>query len=179
MNLDEACKDIRLVVLDVDGVLTDGSIIISDDGSEAKRFNVRDGAGIKYLQRAGLRVAFLSGRDTEAVARRAVQLGVEDCLQGFTEKIPPFEELLKKHGLEGKNVCFMGDDLMDIPVMRLSAFPATVADAVPEVKTAALYVTKAEGGRGAVREIAELILRSQGKWDSIISRYGLTSESES
>ncbi|TET33058.1 MAG: HAD-IIIA family hydrolase [Planctomycetota bacterium] len=175
MNIDDACKDVKLVLLDVDGVLTDGSIIVSDDGREMKRFNARDGSGIKYLQRAGLRVAFLSGRKTEAVDRRAVQLGVEDCLQGFTEKIPPYESLLEKRGLEDKHVCFLGDDLMDIPVMRRAAFPVAVADAAPEVKAEAVYVTEAEGGRGAVREVAELILRYQGKWDAIISRYGLTS----
>ncbi|MHC4663653.1 MAG: KdsC family phosphatase [Planctomycetota bacterium] len=175
MNIDNAIREIKLVILDVDGVLTDGGIYVNDDGTESKRFNARDGAGIKYLQRGEISVAFLSGRKAKAVANRAKELGVSDCLQGIKVKMPEYERLIKKHGLSDRNICYVGDDLMDIPVMRRVGFPVAVANADPEVWAVALHVTKLGGGHGAVREVAEFILKKQEKWNGIIARYGLSS----
>ncbi len=162
---------IKMVVLDVDGVLTDGSIVINADGTESKSFNVYDGSGIKYLMRAGLEVALLSGRSSPPVQHRAKALGIEEVHQGAKEKLPAFERILENRGFKPEQVCYVGDGLPDIPVMRKAGFAATVASARPEVLEAADYVTSARGGAGAVRELAELLLRTQGKWDDIMSRY--------
>jgi len=163
--------NIKLVIFDVDGVLTDGSIVINSVGIESKNFNVQDGTGIKYLLRAGIRVAFITGRQSPVVTLRARELGVEDVCQGAKEKLEPYAKLLEKHGLLDAEVCYVGDDLPDVPVMRKAGFPVAVADARPEVKSEAAYVTHAPGGKGAAREVAEKILKEQGKWQGIVSRY--------
>lgn len=162
---------VKMVVFDVDGVLTDGKIIIDSAGIETKTFNVQDGTGIKYLLRSGIKVAFITGRQSVAVALRARELGVEDVYQGAKEKLGPYTELIRKHGLHDDEVCYVGDDLPDIPVMRRVGVPVAVANCRPEVKNEAAYVTRAEGGSGAAREVAEKILKDQGKWDTILSRY--------
>jgi len=153
---------IKMVIFDVDGVLTDGSIMLDSVGVELKRFHVQDGTGIKYLMRAGIRVAFLTGRQSAAVGFRARELGVEDVCQGA---------LVERHGLADDEVCYVGDDLPDIPVMRRVGLPVAVANARPEVIEAAKLVTQAAGGHGAAREVAEKILKDRGLWDSIIARY--------
>ena len=162
---------IKLVIFDVDGVLTDGSIILDSAGNEQKNFNVQDGTGIKYLQRAGIKVAFLTGRQSPVVAFRAHELGVDDVCQGAKDKLAPYAKLLDKHGLHDAEVCYVGDDLPDVPVMRRVGLPVAVADARPEVIELAQYTTRAAGGRGAAREVAEKILKDQGLWESIIARY--------
>lgn len=166
-------KDIRLLVLDVDGVLTDGGITVNADGSQSVTFYVRDGAGIKHLQHSGIAVAIISGRDIPAVSCRARELGIEDVLQGNLAKSLPFDRLLMKHRLRDSQVAVMGDDLADLPLFRRAGWSAAPSDATAEARSVASFVTKAAGGRGAVREAAEKILRAQGKWRSIQETWGL------
>jgi len=162
---------VRAVILDVDGVLTDGRILLRDDGTETKCFHVWDGTGIRYLLRSGIQVAFLTGRESEAVTCRARELGVSQVRQGAKNKLPAYESLLAALSLRDEAVCYIGDDLPDIPVMRRVAFSVAVATAREEVRALADYVTHAPGGQGAVREVAERILKAQGKWAAILSRY--------
>ncbi|KPJ62879.1 MAG: 3-deoxy-D-manno-octulosonate 8-phosphate phosphatase [Planctomycetes bacterium DG_23] len=164
-------KRVRLLILDVDGVLTDGRIILDDRGRETKFFNARDGSGIKYLLRSGLQCAFISGRKSAAVLARAGELGVEQCYQDAKDKIIPYEKILQKFGFKDEEVAFMADDLTDLPLLRRVGLPVAVADAAQEVKEASIYITKRTGGRGAVRELIELILKAQGKWEEILLRY--------
>lgn len=163
--------EIKLLVLDVDGVLTDGSLIVNADGSESKTFNVLDGNGIKLWKRAGLKVAFLSGRTSEPTGHRARRLEVDYCLQDCHDKLPALEKLLQEVKLPPQAVAYIGDDLPDIPPMRYAGFAVAVADAVDEVKQHADYITTRSGGGGAVREVIEYILKSSGKWDKLMERY--------
>jgi len=162
---------IRALVCDVDGVLTDGSIMLAEDGTEIKRFNSHDGAGIALLVRRGFQVAFITGRQSGAVARRAAELGVQHVEQGAGEKLPAYERILAATGLSDEQVCYIGDDLPDVPVMRRAGYAVAVADARPEVKAAAHCVTAARGGRGAVREVIDGILKAHGLWDDILRRH--------
>ena len=166
-----ALRAVKMLVTDVDGVLTDGSIVIHADGSESKVFNVRDGSGIKMLERSGIKTVILSARECVAVEHRARGLRMTGCVTGALEKLPHFRKLVREAGLAESEVCYVGDDLPDLPPMRTAGFPVAVADAVDEVKAAAAYVTKARGGKGAVREVAEMILRAQDTWDQVMSRY--------
>lgn len=164
-------ENIELLVLDVDGVLTDGSIIINADGSESKSFSLLDGHGIRMWRRAGLKVAFLSGRETEATKYRAEQLKVDYCLQGCHFKLPALKKLLEEVGLSSEKVACIGDDLLDLPVIKHVGFGAAVANAVDEVKNIADFVTERSGGCGAVREVIEYILKNTGKWQKLMERY--------
>lgn len=164
-------NDIKLLVLDVDGVMTDGSITINADGSESKSFNTLDGHGIKMWQRAGLRVAILSGRTSEPTQRRAEQLQIEYVFQECYDKLPVFKKLLEELSLEPQETAFIGDDVTDLPVLRYAGFAATVANAVDEVKQIADYVTTIPGGKGAVREVIEHILKASGKWQELMKKY--------
>jgi 3-deoxy-D-manno-octulosonate 8-phosphate phosphatase (KDO 8-P phosphatase) len=164
-------EKIRAVICDVDGVLTDGGIYLGGDGAELKRFHVADGTGIKYLLRSGIQVAFLTGRESDVVTRRAQELGVEHVRQGAKQKLPAYESLAAELGLEDEEICYIGDDLPDIPVMRRVGHSVAVADAREEVRAIADYVTHAAGGQGAVREVAERVLKRQKKWAAILSRY--------
>lgn len=164
-------RRIESVVFDCDGVLTNGSINIAADGGEVKSFNVHDGSGIKYLQRAGLKTAILSGRRAEAVTRRAKELKISCVFQGRKDKLKALSELCRRMKVGPEAVCYVGDDLPDLPVMRAVGFAVAVADARPEVRKAAHYVTRAAGGAGAAREVAEMILQSQAKWGDILARY--------
>ena len=163
--------NIQLLVLDVDGVLTDGGLIINADGSESKCFNTLDGHGIRMWKRAGLKVAFLSGRDSEPTKHRARQLEIDYCLQDCHNKLPALEKLVEQTGISVKEVAYIGDDLPDLPAMRAAGFSAAVADAVDEVKATADYVTVHKGGCGAVREVIEYILKDTGKWQQVTKRY--------
>jgi 3-deoxy-D-manno-octulosonate 8-phosphate phosphatase (KDO 8-P phosphatase) len=164
-------EKIKLFIVDVDGVLTNGTVLISATGEEFKAFNLRDGHGLKLLQRSGIAIVLLSGRHSEATWRRATELGIEDVYQGVTNKLPLYEKLLSEKGLTDDEVACMGDDLMDLPLLRRAGFAATVADGIEEAKEIAHYVTTRKGGEGAVREVIELILRSQGKWDEVTALY--------
>lgn len=163
--------DIHLLVVDVDGVLTDGTVMINDDGSEGKFFNLLDGHGIRMWQRVGLKVAFLSGRFSEATKCRAEQLGIDYCVQDCFEKLPALKKLLEQLGLSAKRTAYIGDDLLDLPVIRYVGFGAAVANAVDEVKEEANYVTRRRGGEGAVREVIEYILKKSGRWQELVKRY--------
>ena len=162
---------IRLLVTDVDGVLTDGGIIIHSDGTESKRFHVMDGHRIKMWQRAGLEAAIISGRRTETTVLRAEQLGIERVLQGCKEKLPAFESLLAATGFSPDEVVCIGDDLMDIPLVKRAGFGVAVANAADELKHAADYTASRNGGDGAVAEVIEVILKNSGKWDTLMERY--------
>jgi 3-deoxy-D-manno-octulosonate 8-phosphate phosphatase (KDO 8-P phosphatase) len=169
--LAERIRAVKLVIFDVDGVLTDGRIVLNDDGVESKFFDVRDGSGIKWLVRVGLDVAFLTGRQSHVVEVRAAELGVTRIHQGAKVKIDIYERLLNEAGLQDEAVAYAGDDLIDLPVMRRVGLALAPADARPEVKAAAHYVCREGGGRGAVREIVELILKGQGFWEQVTAPY--------
>ena len=171
MTLAERCSHIDLLLLDVDGVLTGGEIIYSDDGREWKQFHVRDGSALKFWHLAGKRAAILSGRTSQIVEVRAKEVGIALVMQGAGDKLAAFRELLERTGVHPQRVCYIGDDLPDLPVLGHCGLAIAVADACPEVMAAAHYVTRAAGGRGAVREAVELILRSQGHWAGIVERY--------
>jgi 3-deoxy-D-manno-octulosonate 8-phosphate phosphatase (KDO 8-P phosphatase) len=170
-DLKERAKRLKLLLLDVDGVLTDGRLYYTERGEELKVFHVRDGLGIKLLQRCGIEVGVLSGRENMALINRLEELGIRHFHLGRHEKLPVFEELLKKLSLEPEEVAFVGDDLVDIPLLKRVGFPVAVFDAPLEVKKHALYITSLKGGEGAVREVAELILRLRGQWEDIIKLY--------
>jgi len=162
---------VRLIVSDVDGVLTDGRITFDDQGGETKSFHVRDGSGVKYALRAGVGFAVITGRRSPIVDRRMAELGVEDVTQGARDKSPAFEELLARKGLRADETAYVGDDLVDLPILRRVAFAVAVPDAVAEVREAAHYVTACAGGRGAIREVVEIVLRARGRWEDIVARY--------
>jgi 3-deoxy-D-manno-octulosonate 8-phosphate phosphatase (KDO 8-P phosphatase) len=171
MTLAERCAPIELLLLDVDGVLTDGGIIYTDEGEEIKQFHVRDGSALKFWQLAGKRAASLTGRTSRVVDVRAREIGIAPVIQGAADKLAAFQDLLRQLALAPQQVCFIGDDLPDLPVLRCCGLAIAVADACAEVRTEAHYVTRAPGGRGAVREGIELVLRAQGRWQAIVERY--------
>ena len=156
---------IQLLILDVDGVLTGGEIILGSQGIELKAFNTRDGMAIAMARQAGLRVAIITGRVSEAVAVRASELGVKDLFQGRMDKMEAYESLLKRYQLTDQQVAFVGDDLLDLPIMKRAGLKVAVANASGELKAMADYVTLASGGQGAVREVVELLLgwKDRGK----------------
>lgn len=171
--MEERLKKIKLLILDVDGVMTDGRIIFDSNGVESKFFNVKDGHGIKMLQRTGVEVGIISGRESQVVANRAVELGITQVFQKSLDKLVPFRQMLETTGLTEEEVAFMGDDVIDIPILRRVGFAAIPADAVDEVAPFAHFVAKNRGGWGAVREVCDLILRGQGNWESTTARYYL------
>lgn len=161
----QLARAVRLAVFDVDGIMTDGRLYYSERGEELKVFDVRDGHGLKMLQESGVRLALITSRSSRAVALRAQNLGIERVYQGVANKLTTFQELLAELRLEPDAVSFMGDDFVDLPVMRCCGLACTVPEAPQEVRDVAHYVTRAGGGRGAVREACELILRAQGNLD--------------
>jgi YrbI family 3-deoxy-D-manno-octulosonate 8-phosphate phosphatase len=162
---------IALLLLDVDGVLTDGRLSYTDDGNEAKAFHVRDGSGIKLWQGSGKRVAIISGRNAMSVTRRAAELGIDIVKQGRHPKDDAYREVLAEAGVTPQQVCCVGDDLPDLPLMLASGLSIAVGDAAPEVKAIANHVVKVHGGHGAVREAIEWLMREQGTWDAAIQQY--------
>jgi 3-deoxy-D-manno-octulosonate 8-phosphate phosphatase (KDO 8-P phosphatase) len=170
-NLKEKLKNIKMLILDVDGVMTDGRVIIDDSGHEIKQFDVRDGHGIKLIQRYGIAVVLLTGRKSEVVKHRASDLGIKEVYQKVFNKKEVFAKILQKNKLDPVQAAFIGDDIIDIPVLRAAGFSAAVADAMDVVKKSVDYVTKNKGGRGAVREVCEMLLQAQGKWPKIAAKY--------
>jgi len=162
---------VKFLVLDVDGVLTDGRLFYHDDGTESKAFDVRDGHGIKMLWQAGIETAIISGRSCPLVDKRAADLGIKEVVQGVRDKVPSLEKLLSDKGLKPEQMAFVGDDVVDLPVMNRVGFAVAVADASEHLFDMAHYVTLAPGGRGAVREVAELILGVQGLWSKVAAAY--------
>ncbi|MCK4536589.1 MAG: HAD-IIIA family hydrolase [Desulfuromonadales bacterium] len=167
----EGLAHIRLLLLDVDGVMTDGRIIYDDQGRELKAFDVKDGHGLKLVQRAGIKVGIITGRQSEVVAKRAAELGIGLVYQGAKDKLVPFREILSKLQLTARETAYVGDDLVDLPILFQVGFSATVADAVDDVKSEVDLVTRRPGGRGAVREVCDYLLRESGRWDEVTQRY--------
>jgi len=174
-DAEQRASRIELVLMDVDGVMTDGQILIIPDvhgaPHEYKFFNTHDGVGLTFARRVGLRLGVLTGRVSESVSARAKELGMEIVEQGSWNKLETYEKIRTQAGLEDARICYMGDDLQDLPVLRHVGFAVGVANAEEEVKKACHLVTRREGGRGAIREALEFIIRAQGKWDQIKARY--------
>jgi 3-deoxy-D-manno-octulosonate 8-phosphate phosphatase (KDO 8-P phosphatase) len=163
-------KAVRLFLCDVDGVLTDGAIYMGD-GVETKRFNIRDGLGLKFLQRHGIKVGWVSRRPSSATQQRADDLKIDFLVQHSGGKIEGVEGILRQTGMKWTDVCYVGDDVVDIGVLEKAGLGVAVGDGVAEAKAAADYVTKALGGNGAIREIVEMILKAQQKWKPVVSEY--------
>jgi 3-deoxy-D-manno-octulosonate 8-phosphate phosphatase (KDO 8-P phosphatase) len=171
MNLEQQCQQIELVLSDVDGVLTDGRVVLDNQGIETKRFHIRDGMGIALWQKAGYRFGMVSLRSSQVVKIRAAELGVQIVRQGAGNKLAAAREILQQLGLELKQLCYVGDDLPDLSVVRAAGLGVAVGDAAAELRQAADYVTTASGGAGAVRETIEMILKTQRRWDDVIQAY--------
>lgn len=172
-DLDRRLAGVQLLLLDCDGVLTDGGITWSDNGVELKTFNIRDGLGIRAWQRAGGRTGIITGRSSLAVERRADELGIEFVRQGVDDKLTVADAVIRECGLSWEQTAFMGDDLPDLPVISRCGVGAAVADACPELLAAAAVVTTLSGGRGAVRELVERMLRARNGWEAIVGGYTL------
>jgi 3-deoxy-D-manno-octulosonate 8-phosphate phosphatase (KDO 8-P phosphatase) len=170
-SIQRRASRIKLLLMDCDGVLTDGRLWLFEGGDEQKSFDTKDGLGLHLLHRAGLKSGIISGRTSSGVERRARQLAIEFVRQGDPDKIAAFEEVLGLAGVDENEVAFVGDDLNDIPLMQRSELAVAVADAVEETRSVAHYVTQAAGGRGAVREVIELILKAQGRWSDLVEGY--------
>jgi 3-deoxy-D-manno-octulosonate 8-phosphate phosphatase (KDO 8-P phosphatase) len=164
-------EQIRLLLLDVDGVLTDGRITYDNHGVESKSFHVRDGHGLKLLQRAGIKVGIITGRSSHVVSHRAAELGIDIVYQGAKNKLEPYEQILQDLNLTDAQVAYAGDDLVDLPILRRVGCSFTVADGVADIKPYVDYITTLPGGQGAVREICDMLLRQSGNWDSVTDRY--------
>ncbi|MBI4520678.1 MAG: HAD hydrolase family protein [Gemmatimonadetes bacterium] len=172
----ELARRIKLVILDVDGVLTDGAVHLGQTQSgevvELKRFDITDGLGVKLLMKAGIHVAIVSGRESAATALRARELGITDCYQDASaRKLPLVETLMQRKGATWSEVAYLADDLADLPVLERVGLPAAVANAVAEVRACAVWTTNRQGGHGAVREFAEGLLRARGEWDRLVKEY--------
>lgn len=170
-NLDERCQAIELILSDVDGVLTDGGIVIDNQGIETKRFHVRDGLGIKLWQKAGYRFGLVTTRSSHLVKMRVAELGIEIVRQGTDDKLATVREIMTQLQLAPSQVCYIGDDLPDLPVARAVGLAVAVADACAELRNAAHYVTALGGGCGAVRETIEMLLKAQRRWEDLIHSY--------
>lgn len=167
----EKIKAVKLAIFDVDGVLTDGRIIFDAHGTETKFFDVKDGHGIKLLMRSGIDAAIITARESKVVQLRADDLGISLVYQGMKDKKAALESISERTGLPVSAMAYMGDDIIDLPVIRRVGFSASVSDAVQEVREAVDYVAGKPGGKGAVRELAELILKVQGKWDDVMRQF--------
>jgi 3-deoxy-D-manno-octulosonate 8-phosphate phosphatase (KDO 8-P phosphatase) len=171
----DRARRIRLLALDVDGVLTDNAVFLGLVGGqrvEFKRFDIQDGLGLVLLRGSPIEVAWVSGRPSDATTLRATELRIGDVIQaGDGRKVPPMQALLDRKGVSWEEVAFVGDDLADVPVLKRAGFPIAVANAVAEVKALAAYVTTAPGGHGAVREVIETVLRARGEWEAALDRY--------
>jgi 3-deoxy-D-manno-octulosonate 8-phosphate phosphatase (KDO 8-P phosphatase) len=164
-------EKIKLVLFDVDGVLTDGTIIIDDEGVETKHFHVRDGQGITLLKSVGIEVGFITARSSNVVRLRARELGVRLVFQGIDNKAHAYTAVKRKTGLRDEEIAYVGDDAIDLPILRQSGLAVAVRDCWPGLRTRVDYVTEAAGGKGAAREVSELLLKTQGQWARLMRRY--------
>ncbi len=171
MNLKEKASKIKLLLLDVDGVLTDGRLYYTSKGEEIKVFNVRDGLGIKLAQRAGIKIGVISGRESPALLFRLRELELEEVHLGHNHKLPVLEEIKRKLSINLEEIAFLGDDYVDLPVLKRVGFPMAVPEAPEEIKRHALYITEQRGGHGAVRDAIEFLLKLRGQWEEVISIY--------
>ena len=167
----ERARRVKLLIVDIDGVMTDGRIVYSIYGDELKFFDVTDGFGISLLNRAGIKTAIITAKKSRIVKMRARDLKIAKAYQGFIDKLIPFDKLLEDFKIAAENICFIGDDLPDMPILRRVGFAVSVPNALDEVKAAAHYITSKAGGRGAVREVCDILLKSQGKWDEATAKY--------
>jgi len=167
----DRARRIRLILLDVDGVLTDGKILVHADGTESKQFDIKDGTGIVLAQKAGIRVGLLSARQSASTTERAAQLRITLVRQGALDKLGEYEGIRAELGLDDDQVAFMGDDLLDLPVLARVGLGGAPADAVPEVRAAAHWVSRQRGGDGAVRELTEMVLKAQDLWDALVAEW--------
>lgn len=171
MSLEERARRIKLVLFDIDGVLTDGRVVVHADGTESKTFGIRDGIAMIWAQRAGIKVGFLSARLSPTTPHRAAQLGISLVYQGVLNKLSAYEQIVGDLALTNEAVAYMGDDVVDLAVLGRVGLSAAPADAVEEVRTRVHWVSAAPGGNGAARELLEAILRAQGLWDGIVATY--------
>ena len=171
MPLTPQLSHIKLILLDVDGVLTDGMVLVHSDGAESKNFAIRDGIAIVWAQRSGLRVGFLSARTSATTDHRAAQLGVSIVQQGVLNKLEAYERIVANENVRDAEVAYMGDDIVDLAVMRRVGFAAAPADAVPEVRERVHWVSATKGGEGAVRELIETIMKAQNRWTAVVDAY--------
>jgi len=170
-SIEKRAERIRLVLFDVDGVLTDGRVVLHGDGKESKQFHIRDGIVMVWAQRVGLQVGLLSARSSATTTERAAQLGITLVHQGVASKIDTYDEILRRIGLGDEEVAYMGDDIVDIAVLSRVGLAAAPADAVAEVRERVHWVAPSAGGAGAARELLELVLRTQGRWDAIVQSF--------
>ena len=171
VSLEERAKRIKIAVFDVDGVLTNGGLMLGDDGLEYKVFHSQDGLGMKMLRNTGIRMAYITGRKSNVVVKRAENTGVTILYQGIDDKLEAFNDLLEKQGVSAEECLFMGDDVIDIPPMRRAGLAITVPHAMPLVKEYAHYTTERQAGFGAVREVCELLMKAQGTFDAQMAPY--------
>lgn len=171
MKLAQRCSTVQLILSDVDGVMTDGRVVVDNRGIEAKRFHIRDGLGVRLWQRAGYRFGLVTGRTSQIVRLRAAELGIDIVRQGIDEKLPVALQIAAELGLGMEHVCYIGDDLPDVPLLRTVGLGIAVADAAEEVCRVAHHTTRLAGGWGAVRETVELILKTQNRWDDLIQGF--------
>ena len=163
-------EDIKLVILDVDGVMSDGRIVIDDNGVQSRNFDIKDGLGVVALQMLGVEVAIITSKRSGAVRHRAEELKIKRFYEGIRKKTEAYAEIIEDMGITDDEVCYVGDDLVDLSMMKRVGLPVAVADAVPDILEHAAYVTNARGGYGAVREVAEMILKAQGKWEKLLTK---------
>ena len=171
MSLADQCAEIRLLLSDVDGVLTDGMVILDNQGVEAKQFHIRDGQGIRLWQQAGGQFGIVTGRSSQVVKQRAAELDIAIVRQGVKDKWPVVQTICEEVGIGPEAVCYVGDDLPDIGPIRRVGLGVAVADAAEEVRQAASYVSSIVGGQGAIREVVELILKNSNRWESVLQKY--------
>lgn len=176
MDLKKRISKIRLLIIDVDGTLTDGTLFILPNGEEAKGFNVKDGTGIVMARLAGIEIAIITGKFSESIRKRIETLGIKEYHQGISNKLLIFNKLLKKYSLKKENCCYIGDDIGDIPPMKQSGFAASPSDSHEKVKEISHFITESPGGKGAVREVIDLILNTQNKMDYAVKKFNKLNE---
>jgi 3-deoxy-D-manno-octulosonate 8-phosphate phosphatase (KDO 8-P phosphatase) len=174
MTLAETCSKIELILSDVDGVMTDGGIHILDDGTQLVKFHIRDGMGVRLWREAGKRFGIVTGRKLESIRKRAEDLWLDIVRLGIDDKLPAVDELAAELGIKREQVCYIGDDLLDLKTIQAVGLGVAVADAVEDVRKAAKYTTSVPGGQAAVREVIELILKNTGRWEDVLKRYSTT-----
>ena len=171
MIIQQKCQPIQLILSDVDGILTDGGVEFNNQGIETKRFNIRDGLGIKLWQKAGYHFGLITSRTSQIVKIRATELGIDLVRQGVAQKLPTLEEIARSMELDYEQICYIGDDFPDLPCIKVVGLGATVPEASSEILDAADYITKHAGGHGAIRDLIETILKAQRRWDGVIQQY--------
>ncbi len=169
--IEERARNVKMLILDVDGVLTDGSIIYADSGEELKNFSVRDGLGMSLLDKAGIKSIIITAKKSRALIRRAKEMGVARVYQNAVDKVKAYEQVLRAFKLTDEAVCYVGDDLIDIPILRRVGLAVGVADGSDELRDVVHYITRRQGGKGAVREVIDIILKAQGRWNEVTRVY--------